>query len=496
MLGFREMIRKPFAKLNGMLQSRLRLLAEKFSTSTVNVIFYKFVRLTKHNKKIQGLQKKHNKFKKTPVTGIRASGVVLSSVLSIALLWLIYKNPYEWEILKQVTIDTKSIISLTTLIITAPIVFVVWLFRDKNKLLELENARKDTNLKEFQQLQRWATGNMDGNSDNDNKIALQISALHSLRAYLKGEYGESFRRGAYEIFRAILATQHQKILQQLKNDESKTIMGAIDSCPLTKQLNIIASEEWFNLLINHNFPTKGISLLGVDLSHAYLHHRTYNKTLVLQGARLQGATLLGARLQGADLGGAQLQGAILWVARLQGANLGGAQLQGANLQNAQLQGADLQNAQLQGADLQNAQLQGANLQNAQLQGADLWDARLQGANLGGARLQGADLRNARLQGVYTETLELLNFEQRIEQQIDRETESQNLEEQYEALNDTNKSKLIAELKAINSVEAKAISRIQSASETLDLSQATTGKYSQEEANEWLNDYKKARYYDF
>jgi hypothetical protein len=213
-------------------------------------------------------------------------------------------------------------------------------------------------------------------------------------------------------------------------------MGAIDSCPLTKQLNIIASEEWFNLLINHNFPTKGISLLGVDLSHAYLHHRTYNKTLVLQGARLQGATLLGARLQGADLGGAQLQG------------------------------------------------------------ADLWDARLQGANLGGARLQGADLRNARLQGVYTETLELLNFEQRIEQQIDRETESQNLEEQYEALNDTNKSKLIAELKAINSVEAKAISRIQSASETLDLSQATTGKYSQEEANEWLNDYKKARYYDF
>jgi hypothetical protein len=480
------MIRKPFAKLNGMLQSRLRLLAEKFSTSTVNVIFYKFVRLTKHNKKIQGLQKKYNKFKKTPVTGIRASGVVLSSVLSIALLWLIYKNPYEWVMLKQITIDTKSIISLTTLIITAPIVFVVWLFRDKNKLLELENARKDTNLKEFQQLQRWATGNMDGNSDNDNKIALQISALHSLRAYLKGEYGESFRRGAYEIFRAILATQHQKILQQLKNDESKTIMGAIDSCPLTKQLNIIASEEWFNLLINHNFPTKGISLLGVDLSHAYLHHRTYNKTLVLQGARLQGATLLGARLQGADLGGAQLQGAILWVARLQGANLGGAQLQGANLQNAQLQGADLQNAQLQGA----------NLQNAQLQGADLWDARLQGANLGGARLQGADLRNARLQGVYTETLELLNFEQRIEQQIDRETESQNLEEQYEALNDTNKSKLIAELKAINSVEAKAISRIQSASETLDLSQATTGKYSQEEANEWLNDYKKARYYDF
>ncbi len=476
MLGFRKMIRKPFAKLNGMLQSRLRLLAKKFSTSTVNVIFYKFVRLTKHKKKIQGLQKKYNKFKKTPVTGIRASGVVLFSVLSIALLWLIYKNPYEWEILKQITIDTKSIISLTTLIITAPIVFVIWVFRDKNKLLELENARKDTNLKEFQQLQRWATGNIDGNSDNDNKIALQISALHSLCAYLKGEYGESFRRGAYEIFRAILATQHQKILQQLKNDESKTIMGAIDSCPLTKKLNIIASEEWFNLLINHNFPTKGISLVGVDLSRTYLHHRTYNKTLVLQDARLQGADL--------------------WGARLQGANLGGAQLQGVDLQNARLQGANLWDARLQGANLQNARLQGANLWGARLQGANLWDARLQGANLGGTRLQGADLRNARLQGVYTITHEWMHFEQRIEQQIDRETESQNLKWQYEALNDTDKSQLIAELKAINSVGAvEAISRIQSASKTLDLSQAITGKYSQEEANKWLNDYKEARFYD-
>ena len=483
MLGFREMIRKPFAKLNGMLQSRLRLLAEKFSTSTVNVIFYKFVRLTKHKKKIQGLQKKYNKFKKTPVTGIRASGVVLSSVLSIALLWLIYKNPYEWEILKQVTIDTKSIISLTTLIITAPIVFVVWLFRDKNKLLELENARKDTNLKEFQQLQRWATGNMDGNSDNDNKIALQISALHSLRAYLKGEYGESFRRGAYEIFRVILATQHQKILKKLKNDESKTIRGAIDSCPLTKQLNIIASEEWFNLLINHNFPTKGISLVGVDLSHAYLHHRTYGETLGLQGARLQGANLWVAQLQGASLWRAQLQGADLSVAQLQGANLGKVQLQGANLWGARLQGADLRNARLQGVDLRNVKLQGADLGKAQLQGANLWEVRLQWTSLWEVQLQGA----------YVEISESLNFKQRIGQQIDRETESQNLEEQYEALNDTNKSQLIAELKAINSVEAvNAISRIQSASETLNLSRSITGKYSQEEANKWLNDYKKVK----
>ena len=115
-------------------------------------------------------------------------------------------------------------------------------------------------------------------------------------------------------------------------------------------------------------------------------------------AQLQGANLWKAELQGADLRAAQLQRAKLWKARLQGADLGGAQLQGADLWEAELQGADLMAAQLQGADLRAARLQGANLRAARLQGAKLWKARLQGADLGAAQLQGADLGAAQLQG--------------------------------------------------------------------------------------------------
>ncbi|CAC9953141.1 hypothetical protein [uncultured Gammaproteobacteria bacterium] len=383
-----------------------------------------------HQNKIAELKRKNNNYKRSVNTTIRRI-IVIATTIFVAVFHNLYVSLFVANS-DSIFIKITSV-GLSGIVMSAPIIFIIWTFRDKNKLSELENARKDINLKEFQQLQRWATGNIDSNSDNDNKITLQISALHSLRAHLKGEYGESFRRDAYEIFRAILATQHQKILQQLKNSESKTIRGAIDNCPLTKQLNIIASEEWFNLLINHNFPTKGISLVGVDLSYTYLHHRTYNKTLVLQGTRLQGA--------------------------------------------------DLRNVRLQGADLQNARLQGANLLDARLQGADLW----------GAQLQGADLWGARLQGVYAKIHEWIHFEQRIKKQIDKKTESQNLEKQYKALNDTDKSQLIAELKAINNIWAvEAISRIQSASEILDLSLTITGKYSQEEANEWLNDYKKVK----
>ncbi|WP_143108841.1 pentapeptide repeat-containing protein [Bathymodiolus thermophilus thioautotrophic gill symbiont] len=511
------MIRKPFTKLNDAAQSRLQFLAEKFNTSITKVafvslfisiysvffleliyifiidrgaspqisalifatlsilivkpslIYRRFGELAKHDKKIRELQQKYNKFKRLPITGTRVFGVAFFSILSIALLWLIYKNPYEWVILDTITRDTKSIISLSTLIITTPIAFIVWVFRDKNKLLELENARKDTNLKEFQQLQRWATGNIDGNNKG-NKVVLQISALHSLCAYLKGEYGESFRRGAYEIFRATLATQHQKILTQVRNNKFENIANAIDDCQLTKQLNVIASEEWFNLLINHNFPTKGISLVGVDLSRTYLHHRTYSKTL--------------------DLREAQLQGANLQSAQLQGVNLFNAQLQGANLQRTQLQGANLQGTQLQGANLQSAQLQGVILIDAQLQEVILIDAQLQGVNLFNAQLQGANLENTQLQGAYVKKYEWKNFEQRIKRQINKKTDIQNLEKQCEELGDANK------LDFPESKASSGISHIESASEMLDLSKAITGKYSRKEANKWINNYKNVKKNDF
>ncbi len=449
-----------------------------------------------HQNRIAELRREHNNYKKTANTGIRAAIVILITVF-VALFNHLYV-PLFVANSDNIFLKITSV-GVSGVVMSAPIIFVIWVFRDRNRLMELENARKDTNLKEFQQLQRWATGNIEGDKDNqDNKIALQISALHSLRAYLKGEYGDSFRRGAYEIFRASLATQHQKILKQVNEGEFENITIAINSCQLTKQLNIIASEEWFNLLINHNFPTNNISLLGVNLSksYLYLHHRIYGKILDLEGAQLQGANLKFAQLQGANLWRAQLQGANLWDAELQGANLRGAQLQGANLKFAQLQGANLWRAQLQGANLWRAQLQGVDLWNARLQGANLWDARLQGANLAGAQLQGANLRDAQLQGAYAayanDNPESFYFKQRIEQQINQDTTEEIQDLMYKALDDTQKSQLIAELKAVGSVCAtEAIERIKSASETLDLSKATTGKYSQQEADKWLNDYHQA-----
>ena len=528
-----------------------------------------------HYLEIRRLSKKYTNISKPPTTFKRAIWVLLATILTFGLMnWfkLIHWDGWIPHWATQLTNNTDtSFIKLSHLIITAPIFFAIWAFRDASRLHEIANQRKDTNLKEFQQLQEWATDNTDDN------IALKISALHSLRAYLKGEYGQSFRRGAFEIFASELSTQHTKILQQVTDNDDLTIKQAIDNNPLCKQLNRIVKEDWFNLLISHNFPTATISLVGVDLSVKYLRHKDFGKSLSLsnanlqgadlRGAKLQGADLRGAKLQGADLVGTELQGAYLIWAKLQGADLSEAKLQGAYLIEAKLQGADLRWAKLQGADLRwaklqgadlfgaelqgvvlseaklqgaylsgadlskaklqgvvlsEAQLQGADLDGAQLQGADLRKANLQGANLRWAKLQGADLRWAKLQGAdlryaqlqgadldgaqlqganlvvtklqgggVSKTLDSLRFVKRINQQTNKATDIQTLEAQYKPLEAEQKEKIIAEFSKIKAYWIKdAIELIKNASDALDLSKAETGSYDKQQAQQWIEQYKK------
>jgi len=94
-----------------------------------------------------------------------------------------------------------------------------------------------------------------------------------------------------------------------------------------------------------------------------------------------------------------------------------------------------------------------------------------------------------------------DFKSKIIQQIGKETDVQKLEDQYTPLSNEEKSKLVNTLNAINTTNTTTsdiddIAHIQSAPKMLDLSKAITGKYSQEEANKWLDDYKNIKDNDF
>lgn len=125
--------------------------------------------------------------------------------------------------------------------------------------------------------------------------------------------------------------------------------------------------------------------------------------LKIYSIHLKNCFLQGANLEGATLVRANLEAAVLQDSNLKNANLSNAHLRWANIQNANLDEANLHNANLNGANLNETRLYRANLRDANFDAATirkalLWDADLRRADLWRADMEGADLRSANLEG--------------------------------------------------------------------------------------------------
>ncbi len=321
------------------------------------------------------------------------------------------------------TPDWRAAIQAILLFIGLPSAFVLWAFRDANASAALENQRKDINLKEFQEIQLRAAGALDEKLPALARQTLQIAAIHQLRPFLRGEYGKSFRRPAWELLKARLATSAAEtgtlaITQWVARggfppekdesvedraernvDEINGKLNVIAPGPVTQSERALIAEE-AGRLFRHDLPLQAGRYDGVNLSGALLAR------LNLKGASFVSANLRKAHLEGAHLNEAHLEGANLFRAHLEGAALRGAHLEGAYLSEAHLEGAILIEAHLEGAYLFMAHLEGADLRGAHLEGAALNVARLEGAYLFMAHLEGADLRWAHLEGAYLSDVHL------------------------------------------------------------------------------------------
>ena len=140
----------------------------------------------------------------------------------------------------------------------------------------------------------------------------------------------------------------------------------------------------------------GISLVGVDVSQAYLTHLELpNADLTkanLSKANLFHATLTNTVIQDANLFKAYLDSADLRKAKLYRANLIDANLCNTKLMEAELNDANVYDAKLILADLSGADLTGANLMLANLHDANLTDVDFNRADLSGADLWRSNLR--------------------------------------------------------------------------------------------------------
>ncbi len=421
----------------------------------------------------------------------------IASLVIFVMLFIFFQICFP-ELLEK----SAGLWNFIILVVSAPVTFAIWHFRDENNRQQIENQRKDINLKEFQKLSEWVSGahlpeiktidkttqkeglkdkgEIDGEfqlierttekteeygkkphaegfdtfGKREGAVALQISAVYNLLPFFRGDYGESFRRPAFNLLKSAwqamqqdslkkwetvnLPSKRKVIIEELRLKAESPMGAALTHVLLSldqknTQLNLRDFPEMLpNLcLAGMNFHLSGVdekarnwsglNLSGVDFRRAHLRKVQFEESQLdgadlqnadLLDANLQNANLLYANLQNATLRFANLQNATLRFAELQNANLSRANLQHADLSEAHLQHADLSGAHLQHTDLSRAKLQHADLSRANLQHADLWQANLQHTKLSSANLQNARLWAANLQHTNLSGAELQNADLR------------------------------------------------------------------------------------
>lgn len=318
------------------------------------------------------------------------------------------------------------------LVVSAPVAFAIWHFRDENNRQQIENQRKDINLKEFQKLSEWVSGahlpeiktidkttqkeglkdkgEIDGKlqlierttekteeygkkphaegfdtfGKREGAVALQISAVYNLLPFFRGDYGESFRMPAFNLLKSAWQAMQQ---DSLKKWETANLSAIIEELRLK-------AESPMGVALTH-------VLLSLDQKNMQLNLRDFpemlpNICLAGMNFHLSGVDEKARDWSGLNLSGVDFRGAYLKKVHFEESQLDGANLQYADLTEVNLQDAELNRAALQGAELDRAELQNADLMKVNLQGANLTLAKLQGAKLGGAELQNADLRKCDL----------------------------------------------------------------------------------------------------
>ena len=317
---------------------------------------------------------------------------------------VIFDILFNWfEFYSKDSIDTLSagFWNFIILIVSAPVAFAIWHFRDENNKQQIENQRKDINLKEFQKLSEWVSGahlpeiktvskttqksspkdgaeiteqtteqseeyakkpdaaHFDTFSKRDGAVALQISAIYNLLPFFRGDYGESFRRPAFNLLKSAWQAMQQDSLKKLDEEN-------------------LSVEERVEIIIA--LHKKANSPIGVALTHVLLSSNLEGTKLNLRDFP---EMLPGICLAGMDF---QLNGVSESAKDLSKLKLNGADFRGVNFEEVKFQKSELKHVKLDSANLRNAYLQEADLERAGFNWTILSGANLQNINISHANL--------------------------------------------------------------------------------------------------------------
>lgn len=357
-----------------------------------------------------------------------------AKVLLAALIsFFIFRFFYELQVdfLENKPAENKDKIpmsfwTLATLLISSPVAFIIWHFRDQNVKEQIENQRKDINLKEFQKIAEWVSGlhlveneiteketkesddiksekttkytqpdesrSIPTFSKIDGAVGLQIAAIHNLLPFFQGKHGDDFRRPALNLLTSAWLSLQQKDLLELekldvlkqKNEfeaQIKKIQKRANSPVGVALTQVLLSDGGDNLL---KFPEvfPNLCLAGMDFHLPGLNERVldlFKHIKNCRGINLIGANLYSMSFINIDLTKANFKGANLYESKFEYVNLNDGSLEGSNLSFSNIKFSNLRESRLVGTALYSASLNGVDLIDVQFINNQLAKANFTGS---------------------------------------------------------------------------------------------------------------------
>lgn len=344
--------------------------------------------------------------------------VLLAGFISLLLTTIFlkpsfYKSLLGLEHINLIDIDlseNRMVWTLITAIVSAPVAFAIWRLRDKNVSEQIENSRKDTNLKEFQKLAEWVSGahfveekvsiktkyeeaensekkvieetreyttpsnelSIHTYSKMDGAIGLQIAAVYNLLPFYRGDHGESFKKPSLNLLlSAWLALQKKEVAiiedRIINNGEKykarRTISNNAKS-PLgiaITQVLLSLNHQGLPCLSEHKEIFPGLCLAGMDF---HINGVSEKCLSVFKNSDCMGINMIEANLAYADFSDTVLVGAKFIGADLENSNFSKAHLGFSNLLGANLENSNLRQANLNYVDINESTLIKANWQES------------------------------------------------------------------------------------------------------------------------------------
>ncbi|MBI3581714.1 MAG: pentapeptide repeat-containing protein [Nitrospinae bacterium] len=181
-------------------------------------------------------------------------------------------------------IDSKEKVYLSLTLLSAPFAFFIWHWRDANNLAKIETDRYDLFLKDFYQIEQWATAA--GGTTNET---LKLAAIHQLLPFANGGYGLLFVRPAQEIFLSLLANSKGRGTDDIKaiHEIVKNNWKVFDK--VRKNIDPAANSFLKGIILIANADFSNADFSSADFSFANLSAADFSNAN-LRGAKYSNAT--------------------------------------------------------------------------------------------------------------------------------------------------------------------------------------------------------------